>query len=224
MCGVARPPPPPPAAIPLPPPVDRVAVLSRASRCARRGCSRSRRRSARSIGGTRFVHPSSPQPPPPPCERILTITTPQDTAGLAIGVRAPAPRGARRTRGAIETSAVCHRRRADPRAVRRPACCGGGVRPAGAAHRRRATKGGAGEGTVAGAPCAAALVRYAAYPILRSGRCVRDQREDLVVGPFVRLGIQEAHPLAWLIGCGGLRVGRTRRDQQGPWSARHGGG
>ena len=60
-------------------------------------------------------------------------------------------------------------------------------------------------------------VRNAAHPIRRSGCCWRDQREDLGVGPFVRVFIQEAHPLAWSIACGGLRVGRTRRGQHGPW-------
>ena len=60
-------------------------------------------------------------------------------------------------------------------------------------------------------------VRNAAHLIRRSGCCWRDQREDLGVGPFVRVFIQEAHPLAWSIACGGLRVGRTRRGQHGPW-------
>jgi len=60
-------------------------------------------------------------------------------------------------------------------------------------------------------------VRNAAHPIPRSGCCWRDQREDLGVGPSVRVTIQEAHPLAWSIACGGLRVGRTRRGQHGPW-------
>ena len=60
-------------------------------------------------------------------------------------------------------------------------------------------------------------VRNAAHRIPRSGCCWRDQREDLGVGPFVRVTIQEAHPLAWPIACGGLRVGRTRRGQHGPW-------
>jgi hypothetical protein len=60
-------------------------------------------------------------------------------------------------------------------------------------------------------------VRNAAHRIRRSGCCWRDQREDLGVGPFVRVRIQEAHPLAWSIACGGLRVGRTRRGQHGPW-------
>ena len=40
--------------------------------------------------------------------------------------------------------------------------------------------------------------------IPRSGCCWRDQREDLGDGPFVRATIQEAHPLAWSIACGGL--------------------
>jgi hypothetical protein len=60
-------------------------------------------------------------------------------------------------------------------------------------------------------------VRNAAHRIRRSGCCWRDQREDLGVGPSVRVTIQEAHPLAWSIACGGLRVGRTRRGQHGPW-------
>jgi len=60
-------------------------------------------------------------------------------------------------------------------------------------------------------------VRNAAHQIRPSGCCWRDQREDLGVGPFVRVFIQEAHPLAWSIACGGLRVGRTRRGQHGPW-------
>ena len=51
----------------------------------------------------------------------------------------------------------------------------------------------------------------------RSGCFWRDQREDLGVGPSVRVTIQEVHPLAWSIACGGLRVGRTRRGQHGPW-------
>ena len=65
----------------------------------------------------------------------------------------------------------------------------------------------------------ACRVRNAAHPIRtrRSGCCWRDQREDLGVGPSVRSSIQEAHPLAWSIACGGLRVGRTRRGQHGPW-------
>jgi hypothetical protein len=63
----------------------------------------------------------------------------------------------------------------------------------------------------------ACRVRNAAHPIRRSGYCWRDQREDLGVGPSVRATIQEAHPLAWSIACGGLRVGRTRRGQHGPW-------
>ena len=80
-------------------------------------------------------------------------------------------------------------------------------------------------------------VRNAAHRIPLSGCCWRDQREDLGVGPFVRVTIQEviiqeviiqevfiqevfiqeAHPLAWSIACGGRRVGRTRRGQHGPW-------
>jgi hypothetical protein len=71
-------------------------------------------------------------------------------------------------------------------------------------------------------------VRNAAHRIRRSGCCWRDQREDLGVGPFVRVQMQErspfvrvqmqeAHPLAWSSACGGLRVGRTRRGQLGPW-------
>jgi hypothetical protein len=71
--------------------------------------------------------------------------------------------------------------------------------------------------------CPERRVRNAAHHRRRSGCCWRDQREDLGVGPFVRVIIQEAHPLAWSIACGGLRVGRTRRGQHGPWSARHGG-
>ena len=68
-----------------------------------------------------------------------------------------------------------------------------------------------------GRRCPERRVRNAAHPIRRSGCCWRDQREDLGVGPFVRVFIQEAHPLAWSIACGGLRVGRTRRGQHGPW-------
>ena len=60
-------------------------------------------------------------------------------------------------------------------------------------------------------PRRASLVRNAAHLIPSSCCCWRDQREDLGVGPFVRASIQEAHPLAWSIACGGLRVGRTRR-------------
>ena len=60
-------------------------------------------------------------------------------------------------------------------------------------------------------------VRNAAHRIPRSGCCWRDQREDLGVGPSVRATTKEAHPLAWSIACGGLRVGRTRRGQHGPW-------
>jgi hypothetical protein len=64
----------------------------------------------------------------------------------------------------------------------------------------------------------ACRVRNAAHPIIRrSGCCWCDQREDLGVGPCVRARIQEVHPLAWSIACGGLRVGRTRRGQHGPW-------
>ncbi len=82
-------------------------------------------------GGASVVHasPTHPLLRPP-----VSAHSPQDTANLATGVRAPAPRGARRTRRAIEASAVCRRRGADPRAVCRPACCGGGVRPAGGGH------------------------------------------------------------------------------------------
>ena len=68
-----------------------------------------------------------------------------------------------------------------------------------------------------GRRCPERRVRNAAHPIRRSGCCWRDQREDLGVGPSVRVTIQEAHPLAWSIACGGLRVGRTRRGQHGPW-------
>jgi hypothetical protein len=74
-------------------------------------------------------------------------------------------------------------------------------------------------------------VLNAAHIIHSIGCCWCDQREDLGVGsfvhvtiqedlgvgPFVRVIIQEAHPLAWSIACGGLRVGRTRRGQHGPW-------
>jgi hypothetical protein len=60
-------------------------------------------------------------------------------------------------------------------------------------------------------------MRNAAHLIPRSSCFWRDQREDLFVGPFVRVRIQEVHPLAWSIACGGLRVGRTRRGQHGPW-------
>ena len=64
----------------------------------------------------------------------------------------------------------------------------------------------------------ACRVRNAAHQMTPlSGCCWRDQREDLGVGPSVRVIIQEAHPLAWSIACGGLRVGRTRRGQHGPW-------
>jgi hypothetical protein len=65
--------------------------------------------------------------------------------------------------------------------------------------------------------CPERRVRNAAHHIPLCGCCWRDQREDLGVGPFVRAVIQEAHPLAWSIACGGLRVGRTRRGQHGPW-------
>ena len=68
-----------------------------------------------------------------------------------------------------------------------------------------------------GRRCPERRVRNAAHRIRRSGCCWRDQREDLGVGPSVRSSIQEAHPLAWSIACGGLRVGRTRRGQHGPW-------
>jgi hypothetical protein len=68
-----------------------------------------------------------------------------------------------------------------------------------------------------GRRCPERRVRNAAHRIRRSGCCWRDQREDLGVGPIVRATIQEAHPLAWSIACGGLRVGRTRRGQHGPW-------
>ena len=64
----------------------------------------------------------------------------------------------------------------------------------------------------------ALLVRNAAHPILRSGCCWRDQREDLGVGPLVYVNSQEAHPLAWSIACGGLRVG----DGRGVVSTVHG--
>jgi len=63
----------------------------------------------------------------------------------------------------------------------------------------------------------ACRVRNAAHLSRRSGCCWRDQREDLGVGPSVRVRKQEAHPLAWSIACVGLRVGRTRRGQHGPW-------
>ena len=64
----------------------------------------------------------------------------------------------------------------------------------------------------------ASLVRNAAHRIRRPGCCWRDQREDLGVGPFVRVKIQEAHPLAWSIACGGLRVGdgRSARSLERP--------
>ena len=64
----------------------------------------------------------------------------------------------------------------------------------------------------------ASLVRNAAHRTRRSGCCWRDQREDLGVGPLVRIHIQEAHPLAWSIACGGLRVG----DGRGVVSTVHG--
>ena len=67
----------------------------------------------------------------------------------------------------------------------------------------------------------ASLVRNAAHRTRRSGCCWRDQREDLGVGPFVRARIQEAHPLAWSIACGGLRVGdgRSARSMEKPGTA-----
>ena len=67
----------------------------------------------------------------------------------------------------------------------------------------------------------ASLVRNAAHRIRRSGCCWRDQREDLGVGPFVRVTTQEAHPLAWSIACGGLRVGdgRSARSMEKPGTA-----
>ena len=68
-----------------------------------------------------------------------------------------------------------------------------------------------------GQRCPERRVRNAAHLIRRSGCCWRDQREDLGVGPFVRAILEEVHPLAWSIACGGLRVGRTRRGQHGPW-------
>ena len=69
----------------------------------------------------------------------------------------------------------------------------------------------------------ALLVRNAAHPILISGCCWRDQREDLGVGPLVRVRSQE-DPLAWSIACGGLRGDGRGVVSTGPWSARHGGG
>ena len=64
----------------------------------------------------------------------------------------------------------------------------------------------------------ASLVRNAAHIIRRSGCCWRDQREDLGVGSAVRVTTQEAHPLAWSIACGGLRVGdgRSARSLESP--------
>ena len=46
----------------------------------------------------------------------------------------------------------------------------------------------------------------------RSGCCWRDQREDLGVGPSVRVTILEAHPLAWLPAEGSSAVSR-KADQ-----------
>jgi hypothetical protein len=66
-----------------------------------------------------------------------------------------------------------------------------------------------------GRRCPERRVRNAAHLIPHSGCCWRDQREDLGVGPFVRVIMPEAHPLAWSIACGGLRVGTDAA-----WSAR----
>jgi len=186
-------------------------ALPRALGGARRGCSRSFGGTVRCGSEPRVARPSPPPPLPPPCER----TRLHDASPLGCALPRHA-RGARRTRRAIGALAVFRHRGEESTALPvAEGACG---------HRQAGWQTGGGpriaarEGTVAGVPCAAALVQYAAHLILLSGLCWRDQREDLGIGPFVRVGFEEAwwgkkpvHPLAWSIACGGLRVGRTRR-------------
>jgi hypothetical protein len=147
---------------------------------------------------------------------VLATTTPRywgarsrakNAARVARGEQSERPRSSATEGGPTRSPPPCLSRR------RRAAAGHWGGKQTGGGPRIAAR-----EGTVAGVPCAAALVRNAAHLILLSGLCWRDQREDLGVGPFVRVGFEEAwwgkkpvHPLAWSIAFGGLRVGRTRR-------------